>query len=233
MRSVTGYIIAAVIMAAISISGAAPCRAQQITDDTVDCDSLYEADDAAVPATLAEESVTLPTIPYRTPEAAAFMKYGEYSVNGYTGCPDINIPVCEIKDRDLTIPIALRYDARGIKVAQEASWVGLGWDLTVGGCINSVAEGNIDYLLRIAPWSEYEKLFNRYASTEFVVNANPVINDIYQDMANGVGEIDFYQAGFLGQSIVFFKNPYTNRYEALCDSARVYSIEDYGMDDKG
>ena len=96
---------------------------------------------------------------FRTPEAAAFKKYGEESVSEYTGTADISVPLYTIKCKDIEIPITLQYDASGIKVEQEASWVGLGWNLMVGGCINYVCAGGHD--MYGAPnigndvWTEY------------------------------------------------------------------------------
>lgn len=96
---------------------------------------------------------------FRTPEASAFMRYGGEAVNEYTGTADITVPLYTIRCKDIEIPIALRYDASGIKVEQEASWVGLGWNLPVGGCINYVCAGGHDMLQ--APdvpnevWTEY------------------------------------------------------------------------------
>lgn len=81
---------------------------------------------------------------FKSPEAAAFKKYGEESVNEYTGTADISVPLYTIKCKDIEIPLVLRYDASGIKVEQEASWVGLGWNLMVGGCINYVCAGSLD-----------------------------------------------------------------------------------------
>ena len=83
---------------------------------------------------------------FRTPQASAFMKYGEESVNEYTGTANISVPLYTIKCKDIEIPIVLNYNASGIKVEQEASWVGLGWDLTVGGCINYVCAGSKDII---------------------------------------------------------------------------------------
>ena len=96
---------------------------------------------------------------FRTPEASAFKKYGEESVNEYTGTADISVPLHTVKCKDIEIPIVLRYDASGIKVDQEASWVGLGWNLTVGGCINYVCAGGHDLYnspdIPNAVWTEY------------------------------------------------------------------------------
>lgn len=96
---------------------------------------------------------------FRTPEASAFMKYGEESVNEYTGTANISVPLYTIKCKDIEIPLVLNYNASGIKVEQEASWVGLGWDLTVGGCINYVCSGSKDMMnaaqIPDDSWTEY------------------------------------------------------------------------------
>lgn len=96
---------------------------------------------------------------FRTPEASAFKKYGEELVNEYTGTADISVPLYTIKCKDIEIPLVLRYDASGIKVEQEASWVGLGWNLMVGGCINYVCAGGHDMFgapfIPDSVWTEY------------------------------------------------------------------------------
>lgn len=101
----------------------------------------------------------------RSPEASAFKKYGEESVNEYTGTADISVPLYTIKSKDIEIPLVLRYDASGIKVEQEASWVGLGWNLMVGGCINYVCAGGHD----MYKYREYidTKLWTEYLTSEF------------------------------------------------------------------
>ena len=111
---------------------------------------------------------------FRTPEASAFKKYGEESVNEYTGTADISVPLYTIKCKDIEIPLVLRYDASGIKVEQEASWVGLGWNLMVGGCINYVCAGGHDMFnapdIPNKEWTEYltsEFSFSTSGNTEY------------------------------------------------------------------
>jgi hypothetical protein len=79
-----------------------------------------------------------------SPEAQAFVKYGNTSVSMYTGSPDISIPIATLKGRDITIPISLTYDASGVKVDQISTWVGIGWNLAAGGAITRQANGNPD-----------------------------------------------------------------------------------------
>lgn len=75
------------------------------------------------------------------PTSTSLGKYGEYSMNYAKGQPNISIPLYEIKSGDLTIPITLSYQGGGIKVSQEATWVGLGWDLSYGGQVTRVVNG--------------------------------------------------------------------------------------------
>jgi YD repeat-containing protein len=88
-----------------------------------------------------------PNFAPKTPEAAAFLKFGEYPVDLSTGVPNISIPIYTIDTKDFKLPIALEYHASGIKVTQEATWVGLGWNLNFGAQIilsvrDDVDEGN-------------------------------------------------------------------------------------------
>ena len=128
---------------------------------------------------------------FRTPEAAAFKKYGEESVNEYTGTADISVPLYTIKCKDVEIPLVLRYDASGIKVEQEASWVGLGWNLMVGGCINYVCAGshdmyqsqNVDtkvwteYLTsEFSPWAQSSSYASRSRTLYYTYHSNDKFN---------------------------------------------------------
>lgn len=75
------------------------------------------------------------------PTTSSLGRYGEYQMDYSNGLPDISIPLYEIKSGDLTVPITLRYQGGGIKVQQEATWVGLGWDLFYGGQVTRVVHG--------------------------------------------------------------------------------------------
>ncbi|WP_421806106.1 hypothetical protein [Flagellimonas sp.] len=50
-------------------------------------------------------------------------------VNKYTGKANVVFPLCSIEIDDKEIAFSLSYDTGGVRVAQEASWVGLGWNL--------------------------------------------------------------------------------------------------------
>src|SRR5690606_5370171 len=90
------------------------------------------------------EGFSIPNYAAKTPEAAAFLKYGEYPVNLSTGVPNISIPLHTIEIPGYSLPVKLDYHASGIKVNQEASWVGLGWNLNFGATIVLNVRGDVD-----------------------------------------------------------------------------------------
>lgn len=85
------------------------------------------------------------TIPM-TPNAAGLARYADHPVSYYTGTPNINIPLYEIDVDGFKLPITLDYHASGIRVDQEATWVGLGWTLSVGSTISRTVKGTDDFL---------------------------------------------------------------------------------------
>ncbi|TCC99448.1 hypothetical protein [Pedobacter hiemivivus] len=77
--------------------------------------------------------IAIPGVP--SPTAASLGQYANNVVSSFTGIPNINIPLYEASAGNLKLPISLSYNASGIKVADIASWVGLGWSLNCGGVI--------------------------------------------------------------------------------------------------
>lgn len=78
------------------------------------------------------------------PQAYSFAQYADMPVSLYTGTPSIDIPLYTIQVGGYSFPISLSYHASGIKVSQEASWVGLGWNLNAGGNISRTIRGMDD-----------------------------------------------------------------------------------------
>jgi hypothetical protein len=93
---------------------------------------------------LVKAQPVLPKIIPPSPEAAAIGKFGDVQVSTYTGIPNINVPLHTINVRDISLPISLSYHAAGIKVEEEASWVGLGWALSAGFSVTRTIRGNDD-----------------------------------------------------------------------------------------
>lgn len=108
---------------------------------------LLALSDLSLPAqTLAVGSTLLsaknnPYLVPPTPEAAAFLNYGQYSVSQASGQVDVSIPIYEIRTRELAFPVSLSYIGGGVKVTDKASWAGLGWVLNAGGVVNLTING--------------------------------------------------------------------------------------------
>lgn len=82
-----------------------------------------------------------PPVSFLSPDAAALGKYGTFNVNHYTGSPNIAIPIYEIREGGISIPIAIRYDASGFIPNKNSGVVGQNWSLTAGGAITRVVKG--------------------------------------------------------------------------------------------
>lgn len=80
-----------------------------------------------------------------SPNAAALGKFGNVPVSYYTGVPQISVPIYTLSSRKISVPIGISYHASGIKVAEEASRVGLGWALNAGGTISRTVVGEDDF----------------------------------------------------------------------------------------
>ncbi|PTS91909.1 hypothetical protein DBR11_28165, partial [Pedobacter sp. HMWF019] len=129
-----------------------------------------------------------------SPTAFQFLKYVELPVSEYTGIPSINIPLYEIITDEIKIPLQLTYYSQGIRVSQEASWVGLGWDLQFGSIVQTIndrddydAEGGAFPVVKRLP----DFFFNgdgspRYLPNRYIGGAN---SDAYND---GVGWMNPY-----------------------------------------
>ena len=163
-----------------------------------------------------------PTIIPSTPESKGFAKYVDTPVSLYTGTPDISVPIYTVKIGKLSLPITLSYHATGIQVSQEATWVGLGWNLIAGGSISYIPVGGNDMITLQPAWDEFSKILT-YASTygkPFPTMRNEDHQACWDCVAEdntasvqtapmiylhaGAGEQDVYSANFLNYSFICF-----------------------------
>ncbi|AUP80096.1 hypothetical protein [Flavivirga eckloniae] len=100
-----------------------------------------------------------------SPTVAGLVQYADTPVGHYTGVPNISIPLYSIESGGYHLPISLSYHASGIKVSQEASWVGLGWSLNAGGVISRQIRG-LDDLNTSAGTSGYFSIPEKYGSLQ-------------------------------------------------------------------
>ncbi len=79
-----------------------------------------------------------------TPNVSTLGQYGDIPVNGYTGQPNITIPLYEVVEGDIRLPLSLRYDLSSVKPNRHAGLVGFGWQLSYGGQITRIVRGGMD-----------------------------------------------------------------------------------------
>ncbi|WP_350284650.1 RHS repeat domain-containing protein [uncultured Croceitalea sp.] len=80
-------------------------------------------------------SQDVPTVIPPSPEASSLGKFTEVPVSLYTGLPNISVPITTFEVGGRSFPVSLSYHARGVKVNEIASRVGIGWALNAGGAI--------------------------------------------------------------------------------------------------
>ena len=100
-------------------------------------------------------------------------------VDLYSGTAQVNIPVYTLKDGSVELPISLSYATSGIKVNEEAGWVGLGWMLDVGGCITRKVIGEIDCY---NPEPYYKNVMAAYEQTGKLSNTTHIKGPWSSDM---------------------------------------------------
>lgn len=79
-----------------------------------------------------------------SPNASSIGKYGDIPVSYHTGVPQISIPIHQVTDGPLSLPISINYHAGGLKVEEQDSWVGAGWSLQAGGVITRTVKSKPD-----------------------------------------------------------------------------------------
>ncbi|BAV09096.1 hypothetical protein FLA_5144 [Filimonas lacunae] len=139
-----------------------------------------------------------------SPNSAALFKAEQKPVGSFTGTTPINIPLCQLSDGPLTVPVGISYNNGGIKVEEIASSVGLGWNLAgAGGRVTRVMNGvPDDGPYGILPSSLKPSGFPG-TSTTFLQNVNEVLRnrldmepDLYYFECNGIsGKFFFDETG--------------------------------------
>ena len=146
----------------------------------------------------AQKPFSIPPVIPPSPNVGSLFKFIENPVSTYTGLPEISIPVYTISNKGLNIPISLRYHSGGVKVADAASWVGMGWALQAGGVITQSVRGIKD-----------DHVYGRFNTTPANLNAllDPDLCVLKQVVdGRGDSEPDVFSFSFNGKSGQFYFN---------------------------
>lgn len=189
----------------------------------------------------------IPDFTHISPEAASLGRYGTIAMSEYSGVPNIRIPILTVKSGDVSFPMELYYDASGIKVEQEASIVGLGWNVSYGGCISHIVSGHDDFLQAPnKPKSYFEETFNvpntytpyyshYIGNMGMVAHGNDVTiclpgNDpdkflLYDDLSKGYYSPDIFQGNFCGHNVSFCIDKDKGKIIPLNEETQRYKID--------
>jgi hypothetical protein len=128
-----------------------------------------------------------------SPTAASLGKYGDIPVGFHTGIPQINIPLWEVSQGSLRLPISMSYHASGIKVAEQASWVGLGWSLSAGGVITRTVRG-------IPDDSQNGGFYYTPVKIPAIINDEEYLKSIIEGLTDSEPDLFFFNfAGYSGK----------------------------------
>jgi YD repeat-containing protein len=178
----------------------------------------------------------LPTVIPPSPTVAGLMKFEEVPVNNYTGIPDISIPLYSVgtHSKDITINLSLNYHPASTAADEEASYVGLGWNLNGGGTISRTVKGLPDDCVKIggtisetriglyatqgAYPNKYYEVINLLGNIQNTGpdfrKVNKFLWDAYE-LGTYDSEHDLYQFNFMGHSGRFYISMETDQLKIM------------------
>lgn len=136
----------------------------KVPSDTTGIKKLAKVNPAVPPP-----AALTPLIP-PSPQAEAFQRVGDYTLNNASGVPDITLPLYEIDHYGYKIPITLRYIATPLKPGYNYDVTGHGWALTLGSCISRTIKSapderfgfKISHDMLGGYYQVWESIFNNY-----------------------------------------------------------------------
>lgn len=136
-----------------------------------------------------------------SPNASSLAKFVESPVSLYNGTASAHIPLMSISNQEISLEFSLKYDGKGIMVAETPSSVGAGWSLSGGGIITRQVRGRPDERANGYLTFFYSKDFETSSSTR-----SDLLSSVtsYQNSEDPVDqEPDLYFVSFLGRSVKF------------------------------
>jgi hypothetical protein len=138
------------------------------------------------------------------PNVASMEQYGNLPINYSTGQLNYSLPLHTIAvDNTISIPIQLSYNNTGLKPDQVPTWVGNGWELSVGGNIVQYVKGNDDFSGNGLQFSGNRQRLQDY----FTGNLSNTDRYYYsQGVDNGEidSQFDIFSVNILGRTAKFY-----------------------------
>ncbi|MCR9252379.1 MAG: choice-of-anchor D domain-containing protein [bacterium] len=85
-----------------------------------------------------------PIISIPSPNTMSLGMMAEANVSMFTGSPNVSVPLYELSEGSLSVPISLSYNSAGVRPDVHPGWVGMGWALNAGGMITRKVNGMPD-----------------------------------------------------------------------------------------
>lgn len=160
-----------------------------------------------------------------SPEVASLGKYGDIPVGYYTGTANISVPLYTLEESGFKIPLTLSYHSSGIKVEEQAAYVGLGWSFEPGGYITQVINGVNDDVDNLPTFDPSGYTFLRQGIANSIYNERAEIGSLWPCLSivqtptaidrsevigkvkTGYGQPDIFHFSFGGYSGSFYKHP--------------------------
>jgi hypothetical protein len=95
-------------------------------------------------SSLATEEPHVPQAPksIQSPNVSTLGSYGEIAVSPYTGKPEVNVNLHTVSSGEVQIPIALHYDAAGVRPDVHPGWTGLNFGIsTIYSVTRTIRDG--------------------------------------------------------------------------------------------
>lgn len=134
-----------------------------------------------------------------SPEVSSLINFYDIPVDYFHGLPDIALPIYELTQGSLKVPISIRYHGGGVKVNEMEGNLGLSWALVAGGVIARTVYGapddaNETNLKGLFHAREYDKKLREYVINK-TYDSIPVIFQRYVELyrIQGLYGMDYYQ----------------------------------------
>lgn len=95
--------------------------------------------DAGVSTALAGQAAG--SSPTASPEASFQNRFLDIPVNTFTGTAQAPIPIYTISEGNISVPVAISYNASGVKAHEVAAWTGMNSVLSAGATISRIVRG--------------------------------------------------------------------------------------------
>ncbi|ASU36337.1 DUF5977 domain-containing protein [Mucilaginibacter xinganensis] len=164
----------------------------------------------------------VPTLFPKSPNSAAFERYGDYPVSMFSGLPDISIPLYTIEAGGIKVPITLSYHASGLRVDDAASWAGAGWSVSAGGSVTRSVMGLDDS----------RGYFGYQGISSLNTKTHAGLDSVYRILSDHNLDIrpDIYSYSLPGHGGKFFFNGWNNYKPILIPMAPVSIVGRGGFD---